>query len=56
MSRLLKLYYRDADGVFRAIDGLQYRNGMLFVLARVYTLEDDEEDNEEFWVFKEVKS
>jgi len=51
--RLLKVYYRDENGVFRAIEGLQYGSSLLFILAKVYTLEDEDED---FYVFKKVVS
>ena len=37
MSRLKKMYVRDKDGVFRAIEGFEYGETMVFVDLSVYT-------------------
>ena len=37
-KRIVKLYYRDTNKVFRAIDGIEASSNLIFIDTSVYTI------------------
>lgn len=44
MTRLKKMYVRDKDKVFRAVEGIEYGGSMIFLKKSVYTLASQDDD------------
>ena len=52
--RPLKVYMRDENKVFRAIEGITYSEVLLFINKSVYTMARTEYDNPVSYVFEKV--